>query len=130
LPWRLPGPIFDFLPGKDLVMKWITLTSEDQLKNILEKSTHTPQVIYKHSKTCSISAVAKSRLEKNTTPAGVEFYFLDIWANRDLSDKVARELHVHHESPQVLLIKNGECIYDESHLGIRMDEIIAHTMAA
>lgn len=107
-------------------MKWIALTSEDQLKNILEKSAHKPQVIYKHSKTCSVSSLAKNRLEKNTTPDGVDFYFLDIWANRDLSNKVARDLHIRHESPQVLLIKNGECVYDESHLSIRMDELLSH----
>lgn len=111
-------------------MKWISLTSEDQLENILKKSAHTPQVIYKHSRTCSISALTKNRLEKNATPPGVDFYFLDIWANRALSNKIAADLHVQHESPQILLIKNGECVYDESHLGIRMDEIIAHSMAA
>lgn len=111
-------------------MNWIPLTTEDQLNEILQKSMHTPQVIYKHSSTCSVSTVARHRLEKNATPGGVDFYFLDIWSNRPLSNKVASVFNIHHESPQVLLIKNGECVYDESHLGIRMDELIAQSMAA
>ena len=111
-------------------MNWIDLTTEDQLENILEKSHVNPQVIYKHSKACSISSVVKNRLEKNTPPPGIDFYFLDIWEYRFLSNKIAKDLEVHHESPQVLVIKNGQCIYEESHLGIRMDEIEAQTMAA
>ena len=54
----------------------------------------------------------------------MSFHFLDLIAHRRLSDKIAAEFLVEHESPQVLLIKNGECVYDESHNGIVMDDII------
>lgn len=111
-------------------MKWTALTTEAQFRDILEKSAQTPQVIFKHSNRCSISSVAKSRLEGKTQPPSIDFYLLDVIAYRSLSALVAQELSVQHESPQVLLIKNGQCIYDESHLGIRMDEIAAQTMAA
>lgn len=111
-------------------MQWIELTTEAQLQNILEKSFQTPQLIYKHSKTCSISSVVRNRLEKNTPPPGIDFYFLDIWEYRMVSNKIAADFSVRHESPQVLLIKNGQCIYEESHLGIRMDEIEVQSMAA
>jgi bacillithiol system protein YtxJ len=53
----------------------------------------------------------------------VDFYFLDLIQHRNISNKIAQEFSVFHESPQVLLIKNGECVYDESHSGISMDEI-------
>jgi bacillithiol system protein YtxJ len=43
---------------------------------------------------------------------------------RSISSEIAEKFQVHHESPQVLLIKNGECVYDESHYGIMMDEIV------
>lgn len=111
-------------------MNWIKLTNEDQLQHIIEKSAHTPQVIFKYSSRCSISEVARTRLEKKQAPSEVDFYFLDILNYRSLSNRIAEEFDVQHESPQVLLIKNAQCIYDESHLGIRMDEITAHTMAA
>jgi bacillithiol system protein YtxJ len=111
-------------------MQWIQLTSEDQLSEIISKSESKPQVIFKHSTRCSISAVAMQRLQKSDQPSGVDFYFLDLIAYRSLSNLVAKKFGVHHESPQVLVIKNGQCIYDESHLSISMDEIIDQAKAA
>ncbi len=68
------------------------------------------------------------RLEKSTPPDDIDFYFLDIIAYRAVSNAIAKDLSVHHESPQVLVIRNKECVYDESHNAIRMDEIIAQSM--
>lgn len=104
-------------------MNWIDLTSEEQLDKILEHSFTQPQVIFKHSTRCSLSTLAKNRLERAAHPANADFYFLDLVRYRSLSNKIGEQFFVHHESPQVLLIKKGECIYDESHNGISMDEI-------
>lgn len=106
-----------------LIMNWIPLTKEEQLADIAEKSKQIPQVIFKHSTRCSISSVAKSRLEKGTPPANIDFYYLDLIAYRKISDAIAKKFDVYHESPQVLLISNGECVYDESHMGISMRDI-------
>jgi len=105
-------------------MNWIPLTSETQLEQIKEKSKDKAQVIFKHSTRCGISGMAKSRLERSGFPGGIDFYFLDLIQNRNLSNKLADYFNIPHESPQVLLIKNGECVYDESHTGIRMEDII------
>jgi bacillithiol system protein YtxJ len=67
--------------------------------------------------------MAKSRLERNEQPESGDFYFLDLLKHRSISDQVAEDFTVTHESPQILLIKNTECVYDESHSGIQMDEI-------
>ena len=104
-------------------MNWIPLKSEDELFEIIEKSRSKPQIIFKHSTRCSISSMAKSRLERSRVPENTDFYFLDLIAHRNISNKVAGEFNVFHESPQILLIKNGECVYDESHAAIRMDEL-------
>lgn len=64
-----------------------------------------------------------SRLERSEAPAGIDFYFLDLISYRNISNRIAEEFNVYHESPQVLLIRNGECVYDESHMSIRMDEL-------
>jgi bacillithiol system protein YtxJ len=104
-------------------MNWIELKSEEQIKEIIEKSTERPQVIFKHSTRCSISAMAKGRLERSSVPENADFYFLDLISNRAVSNKISAEFNVFHESPQILLIRNGECIYDESHSSISMDEI-------
>jgi len=68
--------------------------------------------------------MAKSRLERNEQPQTSDFYFLDLIKHRSLSDQIAQEFAVTHESPQILLIKNTECVYEESHSGIQMDELI------
>jgi bacillithiol system protein YtxJ len=104
-------------------MNWINLNDEGLLNEIKVKSAEKPQLIFKHSTRCSISSMAKNRLDRADQPEGIDFYYLDLIANRNLSNKVAEVFDVEHESPQVLLIKNGACVYDESHTGISIDEI-------
>lgn len=108
-------------------MNWIPLLNEQQVEEIKTNSSQKPQVIFKHSSRCSISGVAKSRLDRNEPPAGVDFYFLDIINYRSISNKIAKDFNIHHESPQVLVINNGTCVYDESHSGIDMEDIKANT---
>ncbi len=109
-------------------MEWNQLTEEKQLEQIKALSTNTPQVIFKHSTRCSISSMAKNRLERAGKPEGIDFYYLDLLRYQSLSRKLAEEFDVDHESPQVLLIRNGSCIYDESHSGISMEEIEEQAM--
>lgn len=105
-------------------MNWIELTDEQQLEQINELSAKEPVIIFKHSTRCSISSMAKSRLEREKTPENASFYYLDLIKYRNISNKIAEDYSVHHESPQVLLIKNGECVYEETHNGISMKEIV------
>jgi len=106
-------------------MNWIDLNNVNQLAEIKELSKTKAQVIFKHSTRCSISSMAKNRLERTEQPDATDFYYLDLIKFRSISDKIAEDFNVFHESPQVLLIKNSECIYDESHSGIEMTEIAA-----
>lgn len=111
-------------------MQWIQLINEVQLKELIQKSEEKPQVIFKHSTRCSISSVALQRLEKAEAPFDVDFFFLDLLNYRNLSSKIAETFGVSHESPQVLIIKNGECTFDESHLGISMADIADQALAS
>lgn len=104
-------------------MNWIPLTQPGQLAHITERSFTVPQVIFKHSTRCGTSAMILSRLERSTEQGNIEFYFLDLIKYRDISNQIAEQFGVYHESPQLLLIKNGECTYDESHMGISMEEL-------
>lgn len=104
-------------------MNWIDLKNNGQIKEIIENSKTRPQIIFKHSTRCSISAMAKGRLERSIVPENADFYFLDLIARRNISNEVSSQFNVPHESPQILVIKNGDCIYDESHGSISMDEI-------
>lgn len=104
------------------------MQNEQQLEQIKERSATRTQIIFKHSIRCGVSGVVKSRLEKGKPASDADYYFLDIINNRVISNKVSEAFKVYHESPQVLVIKNGECIYDESHMGINPQEIIAQAM--
>jgi bacillithiol system protein YtxJ len=104
-------------------MNWKEFTNEAGLEAIKEASKQKPQIIFKHSTRCSISTMAKSRLERSQAPENAEFNYLDLIAYRNVSNKIADDFSVEHASPQILIIKNGECVYDESHNAIDMDEI-------
>jgi bacillithiol system protein YtxJ len=105
-------------------MNWIPLQTESQLEDIKNKSALRPQLIFKHSTRCSTSAVVKGRLERAAEPKTIDFYYLDLLNYRPISNKIVDTFQIGHESPQVLLIRNGECVYDESHMGITMDDIV------
>jgi bacillithiol system protein YtxJ len=106
-------------------MNWKSLESVAQVADIIERSKTVPCAILKHSTRCSISAMAKYRLEDDWAFKNdeVEPYLLDLLAHRDISNHLAEAFQVHHESPQVLLVVNGECTYDASHLDITVAEL-------
>jgi bacillithiol system protein YtxJ len=105
-------------------MNWISLSDPAQLDALVEQSWTTPQVIFKHSTRCSISGTAKNRLDSAKEPGSIPFYYLDLITYRSLSNQIAERFAIPHESPQILVIRNGKCVYDESHLGIRMEDIL------
>lgn len=105
-------------------MEWLDLDNPGLLDTIRKASYERPQVIFKHSTRCSISHMALGRLNRSEHPGGSDFYLLDLIAHRAISNAIAETFQVYHESPQVLVIKNGACVYDESHSGIHFDEIV------
>lgn len=106
-------------------MNWITIDSLHDVEAIIERSRKVPCLILKHSTTCPISSLAKNRLERqwDLEAGSIETYYLDLLRHRDISNLIAATFGVDHESPQILLIKDGRCIHDASHLDIRMDEL-------
>ncbi|WP_448702605.1 bacillithiol system redox-active protein YtxJ [Mucilaginibacter sp. AW1-3] len=105
-------------------MRWIALETAEQINNIQQNPGYS--VIFKHSTRCSISMMAKRKFELDWTdlPEDISLYFLDLIKYRELSNQIAQDFHVHHESPQLLLIKDGECILDRSHSGISVEEAL------
>jgi bacillithiol system protein YtxJ len=107
-------------------MNWISLTDFEQLKDIVAESKTKPVLIYKHSTRCNISRTTFDRLERKWD-AGVigevKRYFLDLISFRDLSNHIAEVFGVEHQSPQVLVIYDGQSVLDLSHFEIDFDRI-------
>lgn len=105
-------------------MNWEILNDVDQLGTIIFNSNEKPAVIFKHSTRCSISRMAlkqfenEFKLENEITP-----YFLDLLNHRDISNEIANRFNVEHQSPQILLIKDGQSVYDASHSDIDAEEL-------
>lgn len=107
-------------------MNWNQLTHIAQIEEIKKESHQHPVLIYKHSTRCSVSSVTLGRLErswKSEEVGDLKPYFLDLIANRAISNQIAEDFGVWHESPQALIILNGESIFDASHFDISFDEV-------
>jgi bacillithiol system protein YtxJ len=105
-------------------MSWIKLDNDNQLKEI--KADNGYSIIFKHSTRCSISMMAKKRVDMDLSdlPTIVKPYFLDLIAHRGISNQISEAFQVHHEYPQLLLIKDGECILDQSHGDISIEDTL------
>lgn len=99
-------------------MNWEQLTDLQQLEQLKEVSFQAPVLFFKHSTRCSISVMALNRFEREWDNKVVTPYFLDLLNYREVSNKIAEVFGVEHQSPQVLLIKNGVCVYHASHNAI------------
>ena len=100
---------------------WSNLTEESQIAEIIALSNSTPVYIFKHSTTCGISAQAKENVEisfKNTDKPFL-LYYLDLLKYRSISNEVASKFNVHHQSPQLILVHNGEVTFTTSHHKIK-----------
>ena len=95
---------------------WEKLRDVSQIDALIEGSKETPAVIFKHSTRCSISRMALRQFENEFAfQDKVTPYFLDLIAYREVSNGISQRFNVEHQSPQVLLIKNGVSVYDASH---------------
>jgi len=100
-------------------LNWIPLTNLAQLDDIQTISNVKPIVIFKHSTRCSISRMALKQFERQyDLDETVDAFFLDLIEHRDVSNEIAKRFNVYHESPQLILIKNGKAVYDVSHSDI------------
>ena len=98
---------------------WIALKDLGQINEIITISEEKPVVIFKHSTRCSVSRMAlKQFTNEFKLQDKMDAYFLDLIENRAISNEIAKKFDVVHQSPQLLLIKNGKCIYNISHSDI------------
>ncbi len=105
-------------------MAWRALTDLGQLNEIINESTEKPVAIFKHSTRCSISRMALRQFEQEfDLEEKVVPYYLDLLEHRDISNEIANRFGVYHQSPQLIVIKDGKSIYDASHGDINADDL-------
>ena len=105
-------------------VNWIPLQHLGQLDEMVAFSEQKPAVIFKHSTRCSVSRFALKQFENEfDLKEEVDAYFLDLLEYRDISNEIASRFGVYHQSPQLLLIKEGKSVYDVSHSDIDAIEL-------
>ena len=104
---------------------WKPITDISAVDEIIEASNERTQIIFKDSMTCGISAYAKSRLSEGNDLMmdHADFNYLDLLRYRDVSNYIAEVFNVYHQSPQILIVKNGKVTYTASHHVIQPREI-------
>ncbi|MDP5105058.1 MAG: bacillithiol system redox-active protein YtxJ [Polaribacter sp.] len=107
-------------PEKKSYLNWISLNSLEQLDEIKEQSKTASILIFKHSTRCGISSMVIKRFENLFTEEHqhLKMYYLDLLTYRNISDEVGYAFQIMHQSPQLLVIKNGVAVFDASHYDI------------
>ena len=129
--------LFDkvFKSERDIVKKeiekvpWHALTEMGQLDTIEKESENQPVVIFKHSTRCGISRMVLNNFERNydlPENSEVKLYFLDLIANRNISNEVASRFGIRHESPQMIILRDREVVHHSSHQSIEVETIKEH----
>ena len=104
---------------------WKIIESDEDLKNAVAKSFEKKIVVFKHSTRCHISKMVLKNFESevNNTDKNVDYYFLDLIAHRPISNKIAEEFGITHQSPQLIVVENGKAVKDASHQSISVNLI-------
>src|ERR1051326_6092589 len=110
-------------------MHWIHLTDEDQLQKIIVRSQEKPQVIFQYTPGVFLSEIIFQRFQTKCCPERVDLHFLDVTAHANISENVSRAFHVSHHCPQIIVVKDGECIFEDSGVKISLEEIMEHVEA-
>lgn len=105
---------------------WNSISGTGKFESILQKSDEKPQLIYKHSHRCSVSFMAKKQLKEFAEEISnkANLFMIDVIHQRDLSNAIASELNVRHESPQVIILKDQGVIWKGSHWEIKGKDIL------
>lgn len=120
--------MFNYKHKNSKMDNWNKLENLAQIDQLKKESEERTVLIFKHSTRCSISAMAWDRLKRNWKPEDNEKitpYYLDLIRFREISNILAKEFDVEHESPQVIIVKKGKATYNNSHMGINYKQIIS-----
>ena len=106
--------------------EWNHITSIEEVKELVKQSSSKPQILFKDSTRCGISAHAKSRISEGYSDfisGKSDFNYLDLLRYRSVSNFIAEYFDITHQSPQIIVLKNGEVVHVASHQAISPQKI-------
>jgi len=112
--------------SSDVSEAWNTFSEVEEIETILDKSNECPQIIYKHSHRCGVCATAKKQIEDSIEEINelADLNFVDVVSQREISNHIASQLNIRHESPQVIIINNENVLWEGSHWEINGENIL------
>jgi bacillithiol system protein YtxJ len=104
-------------------VNWIPLDDLEVIEEAIALSYEKPVVLFKHSTRCSISRFALKQFEKDYdfSKEQVEPFFLDLLNHRNISNEIAKRFDIEHQSPQMIVLKNGVAVFSSTHSDIEAD---------
>lgn len=103
---------------------WLPLSSPEEVERLLEKSHAEPAAVFKHSPHCGISHRVWSEIHAFYFPAyPLKPYLIDVIAQPEVARVLAHRLGVKHQSPQLLILSKGKCLFHRSHFGIEANRL-------
>jgi bacillithiol system protein YtxJ len=100
----------------------IQINTLEKLRSAIEESRVRPVLLFKHSTSCGISA----GVFRDVKTLEGDINLVVVQTDRDISNEITRQTGVKHESPQAIVLKNGEAVYHASHYDITIDDINQH----
>ena len=106
-------------------MNWKHLTSLADLDKAISASDLGTVVLFKHSTRCSVSRMALKMFEQGWDDSlnDVSAYYLDLLENRPVSAAIGEKLKIEHQSPQMLILKNGHVVHHANHQAIDVNTV-------
>ncbi len=106
-----------------MALNWTEIHSVDELHEIWDNSIEKPAVFFKHSTRCSISSMALRAFERDWVSDDTQLFFIDLIANRDVSNLLAELSNVEHQSPQIIVTNNKTVLFSDSHGTIDAEKV-------
>ena len=105
--------------------KFLKVTHKEGLEELISNSNSRPVVIFKHSNSCPISAVAYREMEDLDGDVSL----IEVQSARDVSLEIASRTGVRHESPQVIILRDGKAVWNASHFDVKARDVAAAVQA-
>ena len=89
------------------------------LDNLINDSKQKPVIVFKHSNACSISSRAYREMEKVDSQVNI----LEVQSAREISRELANLTGIRHETPQVIVLRDGKAVWNASHFGVTAEDV-------